>query len=533
MFQFDRKLILTLAAVILMLGIAVIRKAAPDEETNKVVNQARTNTTQQAQSTQSPASQPANFHAPDAAQAEIKLDEKILTFTSQEELDLFLEKIAAADQSKIRLIGVVDKLLSARVRFISIDELKKVAGDAKQDANYLVTPPPMPPAGEIQPDALGFGQDYLSWLGIEGDNSSWGSGVTVAVLDSGLSYHPAIGDNVQRIAIMPLTEGSTEHQHGTAVSSIIVGQSEITPGIAPAAELMSLRVANENGLSTAYHIAEGIITAVDSGADIINISMGTYGDSDILANAVDYAASNDVLIVAASGNNGLDHAAYPAAYPSVTSVGAIDANAQHLLFSNSDPSLDFVAPGYQLNAAWSTDKLIPFTGTSAAAPVLTSIIAATMSLYQVDAFQAQEIVSSYANDGGLAGPNEQYGNGIPAMDRVLNGNQAGRYDPAVSGYAVVEQGAANTPSLIQVNIQNRGTETLINTPISINAAGNERIVNITSLAPGEVFSYEAQVLTPADGTYLPITTTIADPEIDARLDNNSLSANILINQLEE
>ena len=80
--------------------------------------------------------------------------------------------------------------------------------------------------------------------------------------------------------------------------------------------------------------------------------MGTTENNPLIEEAVLYAHEQQVLIVAASGNSEQADASYPAAYPSVISVGAVDARGEHLEFSNYGTYLSLTAPGYALNAAW-------------------------------------------------------------------------------------------------------------------------------------------------------------------------------------
>ena len=74
--------------------------------------------------------------------------------------------------------------------------------------------------------------------------------------------------------------------------------------------------------------------------------------------AVDYAAERGVVIVAAAGNEGSDRLAYPAAYGTVVSAGAVDAAGQPLYYSNSSPSLSLAAPGAGVTAAWLGDAVV-------------------------------------------------------------------------------------------------------------------------------------------------------------------------------
>ena len=86
----------------------------------------------------------------------------------------------------------------------------------------------------------------------------------------------------------------------------------------------------------AFSVAEAILTAVDKGSAIINLSLGGYAESQILRNAVEYARDNGVVVVAASGNDGVRGVSYPARFDSVIGVGALTAEDTVASFSNFD-----------------------------------------------------------------------------------------------------------------------------------------------------------------------------------------------------
>jgi thermitase len=86
------------------------------------------------------------------------------------------------------------------------------------------------------------------------------------------------------------------------------------------------------------------VYAANHGAQVINLSLGGSNPSSTLENAVNYAISKGVIVVAAAGNNGTEGALYPAAYPDVIAVGSVDPNLQHSSFSNYGSQIDIWAP---------------------------------------------------------------------------------------------------------------------------------------------------------------------------------------------
>lgn len=444
-------------------------------------------------------------------------NERIIRFDNDDDYQKFL---ASLKDRGLKLLGSSDFLRAARIGLTSGSNLEGLEG-ALLAYNYLVTPPTPPDVG-AQDGAVGFGRNALAWLGVTGDNSSWGQGITVAVIDSGVNNHPGLSGGNGAISFLPLTElgnGLTQNGHGTAVASIISGDFAQTPGISPAADILSIRVTDENGSSDSFTLAEGIIQAALAGADIINISMGSAANSIVVAEAVEFALAQGAVIVASSGNSGSSTASYPARNEGVISVGAIEAQGEHLDFSSSDPNLDIVAPGFQVNAAWDDDQVIAFTGTSASAPYVSGAIAATMSENpELSATEAANIVLSHTNDGGLPGPDNDHGGGILALDRIMDRNTPGIYDAAIAGQVITQDGSS---SVALITIQNQGTEILINSPVVINSPSGIQHNNISSLLPGQIHTFSIPVQLPSDGNPITITSSVDTSEADKDPANNS------------
>jgi thermitase len=119
------------------------------------------------------------------------------------------------------------------------------------------------------------------------------------------------------------------------MATLIAGRDAGNGGVAPASELMDYRVADATGVANVGLVAQGILQAVDAGARIINISLGTSADSRMLRDAVAYAISRGVVVVAAAGNEQATRLAYPAGYEGVISVAAVDAQGRQAYFSNA------------------------------------------------------------------------------------------------------------------------------------------------------------------------------------------------------
>jgi serine protease len=108
---------------------------------------------------------------------------------------------------------------------------------------------------------------------------------------------------------------------------------------------MPLKVLDAYGSGTVADIAEAIKFAADNDADVINMSLGGGGESQLMKEAIDYAYNKGVVIIAAAGNSNQNSAGYPARYPRVIGVSALDASGEKAPYSNFGAGVDISAPG--------------------------------------------------------------------------------------------------------------------------------------------------------------------------------------------
>jgi membrane-anchored mycosin MYCP len=180
-----------------------------------------------------------------------------------------------------------------------------------------------------------------------------GGGVVVAVIDTGVdAAAPQLAGRVLAGAdVLRGGRGDSDCAgHGTFVAGIIAAAPATGAGfhgLAPDARILPVRQSTDGLDGTALGLAAGIRWAVDAGAAVINVSAAAFYPSAALKAAVDYAAGKDVLVVAAASNearNG-DPRAYPAAYPSVVAVAAVDYRGVRADFSATGDHLSVAAPG--------------------------------------------------------------------------------------------------------------------------------------------------------------------------------------------
>lgn len=435
--------------------------------------------------------------------------QRTLAFKDRVALEAFLARMGP----EVRILGRIDALNVLRIGFLNYANLADLLDGSEEIGMIFPANVPENETVGAQGGAVPMGNALLDWLGVSGDISQWGTGVRIAVLDTGVNSHSAFGGSVSVIGGAADVNG-----HGTAVASMILGNTDLLPGVAPGSTVLSVQVADGEGFSDSFKIAEGIMAAIAAGADVINISLGSNASSPILAAAVAKAQEAGVIIVAPTGNAGATVVSYPAAYDGVIAVGAVDRSGTLLAFSNTGTSVNVAAPGYGINAAWIDDGAVAVSGTSFSSPIVAGMIAAVMTNtgQKLTAQQAWDLISANMNEAGAPGWDVQFGGGLPDMSRVQNVSRGGVYDAAVASQWV---DPAN-PTTVQVTIQNRGTETLINTSLSVTIGSAASQYNVTTLAPGAIHTFSVPFATRTTAMRFDSVVTISGSQNDNKPSNN-------------
>lgn len=255
------------------------------------------------------------------------------------------------------------------------------------------------PATAAHADSIRAQQWGLSALHLdEAWRTTQGQGVTVAVLDTGVEAdHPDLAGNVlpgkDMVGFGAGPGGRAWARHGTAMAGIIAGHGHGPGagimGVAPKAKILPVRVILEDKdpartkarVTRGNALADGIRWAADHGADVINLSLGDDSDSahpePSEDEAVQYALGKGVVVVASAGNGGDkgDHVSYPAAYPGVIAVTAVDRYGTRASFSTrrwyaavSAPGVDVVIadPDHRYYEGWGTSAASAFVSGAAA-----------------------------------------------------------------------------------------------------------------------------------------------------------------------
>jgi len=215
---------------------------------------------------------------------------------------------------------------------------------------------------------------------------SRGERVKVGVLDTGVDlHHRDLQSNVRAGAnfIFPGREPQDDNGHGTHVCGIIAAADNDfgVLGVAPRVQLYPVKVLDQQGEGTLSNVIRGLDWCRQQGVDLINLSFGTGTSSRSLHEAIRRVAATGVLIAAAAGNHGTDQSVdYPAAYPEVIAVGAVDEYDRLADFSSRGPEIKLVAPGSKVISTAPGGGFKRMSGTSMAVPHVTGSLALLKSL---------------------------------------------------------------------------------------------------------------------------------------------------------
>lgn len=379
--------------------------------------------------------------------------------------------LAQAGGSGLPVLARLDALHAVRVRYHSLEDLARRLADldpATTDASgnsLMLLPAPPGVEARAARTEVPLGNHLREFLEIAADPGAWGRGVTIAIVDSGVAQDATFGAG--RLRTLDLGLGTSGDGHGTAVAALAAGAAADAPGVAPAADVLGIRVTDANGLSDTFTVAAAIVAAVDAGAQVINVSLGGRQTSTTLGRAIDYALARGSVLVASAGNDQAAQLTWPAADPRVVSVGAVDATGQQVTFSNSGPQLQIAAPGYGVQTAWTDGDRVLFDGTSASAPIVAGAIAAMMSENGgMTAAQAWALLQQYASEGGPEGPDPDYGRGILNLGWAMARNDYARIDTAIASHHY--DAATGT---MEILVQNRSAQGVGGLGIEIDAGG--------------------------------------------------------------
>jgi thermitase len=284
-------------------------------------------------------------------------------------------------------------------------------------------------APEEFPNDPMFDQQYAHKVSnsVEGWKLSHGSpDVIVAIVDTGVDgTHPELKDKIvpgfdvynpdkpDSAYIDPMGHGT----HCAGIAAATANNKVGVAGFAPDVKIQSVRVLDNNGSGTYEGVAQGMVWASEHGAKVMSMSLGGPSSSKALEEAIALAVKNDVLPVAAMGNNGNDKPSFPAAIKGVMAVGATDSKDKRATFSQYGAHISVSAPGVGILSTFPmyasgmpAKEYGSISGTSMATPGVAGVAALVRSKFP--AFKSDEVRSKIekgADDLGDKGFDKYYG----------------------------------------------------------------------------------------------------------------------------
>jgi subtilisin family serine protease len=260
-----------------------------------------------------------------------------------------------------------------------------------------------------------YGKQYN--LKQTGFNDAWrttlGEGALLGIVDSGISQnHPDLRGKIalQRDFFGGDNTAEDRFGHGTAVAGVaaaVTGNGAGIAGACPACKLLVAKDGDEVPVDSAS--IRGIYWAVYNGADVVNISSGSFQASTAYKRAVNYARNHGALVVASAGNQATNRRTYPAAYRASVAVSATDRDGTFASFSNRGGWVDLAAPGVGIYAT-TLGGYGTVDGTSFSAPE-TAALAGLLSAQGLSDDRVRMRIENTATDLGPDGKDARYGHG--------------------------------------------------------------------------------------------------------------------------
>lgn len=305
--------------------------------------------------------------------------------------------------------------------------------------------------------------------GLMGMPAAWGAvgygsaNVKVAVLDTGIQKTHADLTGSRMLQGWDYVNNDNNPNddcgHGTHVSGTVGATTHNGIGVAgmSQASILHMKVLGPvGGLFTVTcsgsnsAIAQAIYDATDQGARVISMSLGGGGSDSTTSNAVNYAYTRNVLLVAAAGNDGASNSVdYPAAYPNVIAVAAITSTKARASYSDMGTQVEIAAPGSGVLSTYNDGSYRSLDGTSMATPHVAGALALALSCNPTITNTAlRTALQNTAEDLGTAGRDTSFGYGLVRADllvgQVCSGNPPPNQSPTASFVA--------TPSALTVSV---------------------------------------------------------------------------------
>ena len=251
---------------------------------------------------------------------------------------------------------------------------------------------------------------------------STGRDVTIAVIDSGVDLdHPELAGRVLEgyDFVNEDTQADDDYGHGTLVAGVAAAAAHNDRGIAGLAwnaQILPVKVLDSQGQGVSSNLTCAIYWAADEGAEVINVSIISFGPSFGMQSAINYAANEGVLVFSASGNlfEQGNPVTYPAAHDNVIAVGATDKEDAHAWFSSAGSFVDVTAPGVGIYSLFppTHDEYRSVNGTSLATPHVAGLAALILSAAPgYSSEEVEAVIQESAVDLGDTGKDDKFGHG--------------------------------------------------------------------------------------------------------------------------
>ncbi len=283
-----------------------------------------------------------------------------------------------------------------------IDDVRDSVGDVIDDVKDIIDDDTTDKIYEIKDKVTSWASDRIGFeeIKVELSKQIKNDYIQVAVLDSGIDTDHEIFEDRLIDSTVNLSNSGAENSveddygHGTHVAGIIVDNTLSNVKIKP------YKVLNNQGNGSESLIAIAIDLAVADGADIINMSLASDGEFQMMTDSVNNAVENDVNVVVAAGNKSKDLSQFyvsPACIESAFTVSATNEKDELSSYSNYNGTIDIAAPGDNITSSYLGNTYIKLNGTSMATPQVSAGLAIVYSLYpDKSAKEAEKMLCEYA-----------------------------------------------------------------------------------------------------------------------------------------
>lgn len=249
-----------------------------------------------------------------------------------------------------------------------------------------------------------------------------GKAIKIAVLDTGITNLADLNVQDGVSFVDGITDYADDNGHGTHVAGTIAALNNQTGvvGAASKARIYAVKVLDKNGSGSYGQVIEGIEWAIENKMDIISISFGGTRLSQALHDAIIEANNKGILIISAAGNagKGVETENYPALFPEVISVGAVDTKFNRSWFSSTGAEIDLVAPGSLILSTLKEGGYGYLSGTSMAVPHVVGAAAVLWS--ENKTWTSEQIKQKLYDTATLLGDVHEYGHGLVNVAKALD-----------------------------------------------------------------------------------------------------------------